>query len=134
MAALDVHSGEIWASDAERNDADAFVEFLTEIDERTPGELTIHLVMDNGGSHIARKTKAWLAEHRRFVVHHTPRHASWLNQVELFFSILARKLLRRGEFASRDELIARIMNFINDYNQTARPFRWTYDGAPLKVA
>jgi transposase len=134
MAALDVHSGEVWATDADRNDADAFIEFLTEIDKRTPVELTIHLVMDNGGSHIARKTKQWLDEHPRFIVHHTPRHASWLNQVELFFSILARKLLRRGEFTSRDELIARIMNFIDDYNRTARPFRWTYDGTPLKVA
>jgi transposase len=134
IAALDVHSGEIFAADAERNDADNFVGFLTEIDQRTPAELTIHLVMDNGGSHIARSTKAWLAAHPRFVVHHTPPHASWLNQVELFFSILTRRLLRRGEFSSRADLVERVMNFIRDYNRTARPFRWTYDGTPLKVA
>jgi hypothetical protein len=57
-----------------------------------------------------------------------------LNQVELFFSILARRLLRRGEFASREELVAKVMAFIAEYDRTARPFRWTYDGSPLKVA
>jgi transposase len=134
MAALNVHTGEVWASDAARNDADGFIAFLERIDADTPDELTIHLVLDNGASHVAKRTKAWLADHPRFVVHHTPKHASWLNQVELFFSILSRKLLRRGEFASRDELVTRIMAFIHNHNRTAKPFAWTYDGSPLKVA
>ena len=134
MAALNVHTGEVLASDAARNDADGFIAFLERIDADTPDELTIHLVLDNGASHVAKRTKAWLADHPRFVVHHTPKHASWLNQVELFFSILSRKLLRRGEFASRDELVTRIMAFIHNHNRTAKPFAWTYDGSPLKVA
>jgi hypothetical protein len=53
--------------------------------------------------------------------------------VELFFSILARRLLKRGEFASVDDLVAKVMAFIADYNRTATPFRWTYDGRPLKA-
>jgi hypothetical protein len=65
----------------------------------------IHLVMDNGSSHVSKATKAWLAEHTRFVVHYTPKHASWLNQVELVSSVLTRRLLKRGEFASRDDLV-----------------------------
>lgn len=134
MAALNVHTGEVLATDAVRNDADNFIAFLAQIDAATPHELTVHLVLDNGASHVAKKTKAWLADHPRFIVHHTPKHASWLNQVELFFSILSRKLLRRGEFASRDELIGRIMAFIREHNRTARPFAWTYDGTPLKIA
>ena len=134
MAALNVHTGEVLATDAVRNDADHFIAFLEDIDADTPDELTVHLILDNGSSHVAKKTKAWLEAHPRFVVHHTPKHASWLNQVELFFSILSRKLLRRGEFASRDELVARIMGFIRDHNRTATPFAWTYDGSPLKVA
>jgi transposase len=134
MAALNVHTGEVLAADAQRNDADGFIAFLERIDADTPDELTIHLVLDNGSSHVARKTTAWLDAHPRFVVHHTPKHASWLNQVELFFSILSRKLLRRGEFATRDELLERIMAFIRDHNRTATPFAWTYDGSPLKVA
>ncbi len=64
-------------------------------------------------------------------LHFTPTHASWLNQVELFFSILERRLLRHGEFDSVDQLAARIIAFINDYNRRAKPFRWTYDGRPL---
>jgi transposase len=134
MAALNVHTGEILATEAVRNDADNFIAFLDQIDTAIPSDLTVHLVLDNGASHVARKTRAWLAGRSRFVVHHTPKHASWLNQVELFFSILSRKLLRRGEFSSRDELVARIMAFIHEHNRTARPFAWTYDGTPLKVA
>jgi len=57
-----------------------------------------------------------------------------LNQIELFFSILTRRLLRRGEFASRDDLVTKIMRFIADYDTNAAPFRWTYDGKPLQVA
>lgn len=134
MAALDVHSGEVFATDMPRNDAEHFINFLDEIDRKTPADLEIHLILDNGSSHVAKATKAWLAEHPRFVVHHTPKHASWLNQVELFFSILTRWLLKRGEFESRNDLVARIKGFIQDYNRTAKPFRWTYDGSPLKAA
>ena len=53
---------------------------------------------------------------------------------ELFFSILARRLLKRGEFGSVEDLVAKVMAFIADYNRTARPFRWTYDGRPLKAS
>ena len=134
IAALNVHTGEVFATDAARNDAENFIAFLNSLDTTTPAELTIHLVLDNGASHIAKRTRAWLDNHPRFVVHHTPKHASWLNQVELFFSILSRRLLKRGEFDSRDDLVDGIMRFIHDHNRTARPFAWTYDGTPLKVA
>ena len=64
----------------------------------------------------------------------TPRPTpSWLNQIELFFSILGRRLLHRGEFASIDELTAKVLAFIDDYNRQAKPFRWTYEGKPLKA-
>ena len=89
-------------------------------------------MLDNGSSHIANQTRWWFYEHRRFHPHYTPTHASWLNQVELFFSILARRLLKRGEFASVDDLVAKVMAFIADHNRTARPFRWTYDGRPSR--
>ena len=62
----------------------------------------------------------------------TPKHASWLNQIEIWFSILARKLLRRGSFKSADELKECIEAFIVYFNQTmAKPFRWTFTGKPL---
>ena len=85
--------------------------------------LEIHLVLDNGAAHVAKATRTWLEDHPRFVTHHPPKHASWLNQVELFFSILTRRLLKRGEFKSRDDLIGRVTGFIREHNKKAKPFR-----------
>ena len=69
--------------------------------------------------------------HRIRVVY-TPKHCSWLNQVEIWFSILVRKLLRRGSFTSTADLRARLLAFIDYFNQTmAKPFKWTYSGRPL---
>lgn len=72
-------------------------------------------------------------EHRiRFV--YTPKHCSWLNQVEIWFGILSRRLLKRGSFASTEELKRRVLAFIDFFNETlAKPFRWTYIGKPLMV-
>jgi transposase len=134
IAALDVHSGNVVAEDIPRNNSTHFIGFLERIDHDIDSALDIHLILDNGSSHVSKATKAWLAAHPRFHVHHTPKHASWLNQVELVFSILTRRLLRRGEFASREELVGKIMAWINEYDRTAKPFAWTYDGKPLKVA
>lgn len=68
----------------------------------------------------------------RIVFHYTPRHCSWLNQIEIWFSILMRKLLKRGSFDSVDELVEKVSEFVEYYNRTmAKPFRWTYQGKPL---
>jgi len=68
----------------------------------------------------------------RIVFHYTPKHASWMNQVEIWFSILARKLLKRGNFTSVENLIAKVLDFIDYYNRTmAKPFKWTYNGKAL---
>jgi putative transposase len=66
------------------------------------------------------------------VFHYTPKHASWLNQVEIWLSILVRKLLRRGNFRSIEDLRTQVVSFIDYFNQTlAKPFKWTYQGKPL---
>ena len=68
----------------------------------------------------------------RIVFHYTPKHSSWLNQIEIWLSILARKLLKRGSFTSVEDLTARVLAFIDDYNRAmAKPFKWTYQGKPL---
>ena len=73
-------------------------------------------------------------ESHKLVFHYTPKHASWLNQIEIWLSILVRKLLRRGNFTSRADLKAQVLAFIDYYNQTmAKPFRWTYTGQPLTI-
>jgi transposase len=70
----------------------------------------------------------------RIVFHYTPVHSSWLNQIELWLSILARKVLKRGSFASVDDLRQKVLAFIAYYNQTtAKPFKWTYAGKPLEA-
>ena len=70
----------------------------------------------------------------RIVFHYTPKHASWMNQVEIWFSILARKLLRRGNFTSLSDLRSKVLNFISYFNDTmAKPFKWTYRGRALQA-
>jgi transposase len=70
----------------------------------------------------------------RIVFHYTPKHSSWLNQIEIWFSILVRKLLKRASFKSQDELRTKILEFINYFNKTmAKPFKWTYKGKVLAI-
>jgi DDE superfamily endonuclease len=64
---------------------------------------------------------------------YTPKHTSWLNQIEIWFSILVRRVIKRGNFRSVDELRARILAFIEYFNQTAKPFKWTFTGRPLVI-
>jgi len=134
MAAMNVTEGTVHPKIIVANNSATFIEFLTELAATVDPAKRIHLILDNGSSHTSKATKAWLAEHPRFSVTYTPVHASWLNMVEIFFSILARRVLRRGNFASRQDLINKILAFIETYNLTAKPFRWTYDAKLLRAA
>jgi transposase len=133
FAALVVHSGEIIADVKERHSRVEFIEFLDEINRRCPKDRMIHVIADNLAVHKTQEVNAWLARHARFHMHFTPTHASWLNQVELFFSIFARQFLKDGIFDSKQELIDGILAYIVRYNQTSKPFRWTYDADPLRI-
>lgn len=134
FAGLNVHDGTIagWVTDSSRSEN--FVEFLADLVSQTPDGLELHCIVDNLSAHGTPGAEAFLDEHQHVFLHNTPTHASWLNQVELFFSIMQRRLLRYGEFDSVEDLADRIIAFINDYNRRAQPFRWTYDGRPLRVA
>ena len=134
FAGLNVHDGAVagWITDSTRSEN--FVDFLADLVAQTPAGLDLHCIVDNLSTHTTELVRGFLVEHPHVHLHFTPTHASWLNQVELFFSILERRLLRRGEFDSVDHLASRIIAFINDYNRRAKPFRWTYDGRPLMAA
>ncbi len=80
IAALDVHTGQVLTETIARSDSDTFIKFLRLLDSTIAAARDIHLVMDNGSSHTSKKTRAWLATHSRFHVHHTPKHASWLTR------------------------------------------------------
>ncbi|MCA1671974.1 MAG: IS630 family transposase [Actinobacteria bacterium] len=134
MAAMNVITGTVHPKIIKRNDSDTFIEFLTELAATLDPTMKIHLILDNGSSHTSKQTRKWLAENPRFTVTYTPCHASWLNMIEIFFSILTRRMLRRGDFASRDDLTEKITRFITTYNHTAKPFRWTYDAKLLRAA
>jgi len=134
FAGLNVHQGDVagWVTDSTRSEN--FVDFLGDLVRQTPAGLDLHCIVDNLKTHSTDLVEQFLAAHPHVQLHYTPTHASWLNQVELFFSILERRLLRRGEFDSVDHLADRVVAFIKDYNRRAAPFRWTYDGRPLKAA
>jgi transposase len=127
VAAMNVATGEVIAERIRRNDSQTFITFLAMLHQMIPPHLRIHLIMDNGSSHTSRATRGWLAAHPRFLVTFTPKHASWLNMIEQWFGVLARRLLRRGDFTSRDDLEAKITTFTIRYNKNARPYRWSYD-------
>ena len=97
----------------------------------------VHVILDNLNTHRDTTQGAFMTEWNerhgnRFVFHYTPTHASWLNQVELWFGVLTRRILRYGNFHSPDELVQAVMAFLQQWNDTeAHPFRWTYAGLPL---
>lgn len=134
FAALDVHDGSVasWVTDS--TCSENFVAFLGDLVGQTPAGLDLHCIVDNLATHKTPLVAEFLVDNPHVHLHFTPTHASWLNQVELFFSILERRLLRRGEFDSVDHLAQRVVAFIKDYNRRAAPFRWTYDGRPLMAA
>ncbi|MFQ5664758.1 MAG: IS630 family transposase [Terriglobia bacterium] len=97
----------------------------------------VHVVLDNLNTHRDTSAGAFISEWNRkqgnrFVFHYTPTHGSWLNQIELWFSILSRRVLRYGSFATAEDLIQKVESFIEQWNEReAHPFRWTYKGLPL---
>jgi transposase len=133
-AAMDIDTGQVMTEPIARNDSVTFVAFLTALDAAIDPDQEIHVVLDNGSSHTAKNTKAWLRAHPRWRVYWTPPHASWLNMVEIWFSTLAKRVLRYGDFSNRSDLADKIEAFTILHNETARPYRWTYDGTPLKAA
>jgi transposase len=124
-AALAVHQGKVVGQCAPRHSQEEFLAFLRLLARTYPAQ-ELHLILDNQSAHKTEAVRQWLQRHRRFHLHFTPTHASWLNQVEIWFSILSRKVIRRGVFPSVKALIQAIMDFIQRYNQAGKPFQWTY--------
>ena len=100
FAALDVASGKVIGTCKPRHRREEFLEFLREVDRKTPKDLLLHIVLDNYGTHKHADVKAWLAEHKRFHFHFVPTSSSWLNLVERFFGLITQKRIRRGTFDS----------------------------------
>jgi transposase len=106
-----------------------FINFLEKLARRYRGG-PVHCILDNASYHYTAQVQDWLRRHPRFEFHFTPTHASWINQVEVWFSIVGRKVLARGDFTSRARLRDALLSFTAHWNETAHPFNWKW-GADL---
>lgn len=122
FAALEVATGQVQGRTTKRKKKEDFLGFMSQIVGEYEPEQEIHVILDNYSTH--KRNDEWLARHPNVTFHFTPTSASWLNQVEIFFSILARKSLKGASFVTTDELAGHLSKFIEAHNRTAAPFKW----------
>jgi len=135
LAGIDLHTGLVIPLVRDRHRSREFVEFLTKLDETYPNEWKIRLVLDNHSAHISKETRAYLLEKQgRFEFIFTPKHGSWLNMIEMFFSKIARSFLRHIRVESKDELVERIYLGIEQINEEPVIFRWRYKMDEIMIA
>lgn len=134
FAAFNTANGEVTGmTKPTRNQAD-FIAFLNLLARKYGKRREIHIILDNLSTHKTAKVREWLDAHRNWHFHFTPTYSSWLNQIEIWFSLVSRQCIRRGVFHSVRHLISEIKAYIEKYNQTARPFRWTADNPTRRIA
>lgn len=125
MGAFDVRTGKLFGFASEDHNSQTFVDLLNVIDECYPVGRG-HIICDNLSAHDTDDVLDWFEEHPRWTRHFTPKHASWLNQIECMFGILHRRVLARGSFTSTDELRDKLYAYMLWHNQTDQPFHWSY--------
>src|SRR5436190_12696818 len=125
FAALDLLQGKVIGDCHKRHRHQGFLKFLRRLDREFSGKQSLHLVMDNYGTHGHADVKAWLGKHPRFVIHYVPTSCSWLNLIERWFAELTNKRIRRDSFLSVDDLIIAINEFLTAWNDNPKLFVWT---------
>lgn len=131
FAALDTATGEVIGKCYKRHRHQEFINFLNLLNRNVPKEKQVHVITDNYSTHKHEKVKRWFNRHKRFHIHFTPTSASWMNQIETWFSILQRKQIKRGVFISVKDLIEKIEAFIEQYNKNPNPFKWVKDAQEI---
>lgn len=136
IASLAVHTGELIGQSIPRNTAENFLHFLKRLD-RIYTRKHLHIIVDNLAVHKQHDVREWLSHKRKITIHYTPTYSSWLNQIEIWFNIFSKDVLKGGVWKSRNQLVHQIMDYIKTYNNSrAKPFVWTYNakniGSPFK--
>ncbi|MCA1679099.1 MAG: IS630 family transposase [Actinobacteria bacterium] len=135
FACLNVQEGDVLAMPSKTRNQFDLIRFLDLLDKEIPvveGQQIV-AITDNLSTRATENVQQWLEAHPRWRFQFTPTHASWLNQVEIFFSILSRRMLKHGIFTSEQDLAEQMLAFVETYNQTAKPFKWTYTGKVLEA-
>jgi len=123
FGALEVATGQVKAGHYNRKRRREFLDFMNEAVAGYSEDVELHVILDNLSTHKPKEDR-WLARHPNVRFHFTPTHASWLNQIEVWFSILWRQALRGASFVSPRQVRDAIDHFIEAYSQVAHPFEW----------
>lgn len=164
IAAINVATGKVQGICGDTRTEEDFVNFIRRMTEINPGYSTYHFVADQLNTHKSESLVRFVADFcgidkelgvkgkkgilkstvtrekflnskdKKIIFHYTPKHASWMNQIEIWFGILMKKAIRRGSFDSKQDLKKKILDFIDYFNETmAKPFKWTYQGKVLNA-
>ena len=135
LASIDLLTGQVHGMVTDRHRSAEFIEHLKILDQRYPKHMTIRMILDNHSAHISKETRSFLAQlPNRFEFIFTPKHGSWLNLIESFFAKMTKTFLRGLRVQSKQELKARIQQWLDEINETPIVFRWKYGLESISVA